>query len=130
MQSEPTTKDEFVKAARWVDKPDAWHEMAPGIRRRILSHSSLGMMALFRIEPGSVLPLHSHPHAQFGVFLEGGGEFKVGDSIWHMKSGDSYYVPPGVPHELNVGKNGLVVIDFFVPERQDYHGHIPEPEPD
>jgi quercetin dioxygenase-like cupin family protein len=88
------------------------------------------MMAHFRLDPASVLPLHSHPHAQFGVFLEGGGEFRVGDSVWRMKKGDSYYIPPGVPHELRVGGDGAVVVDFFVPERQDYHTQLQDPESD
>jgi len=130
MRTESTARDEFIRAARWADRPSAWQEMLPGVKRRVLSHSPLGMMAHFRLDPDSVLPLHSHPHAQFGVFLEGGGEFRVGDLVWKMKKGDSYYIPPGVPHELRVGGGGAVVVDFFVPERQDYHEQIPDPEPD
>jgi quercetin dioxygenase-like cupin family protein len=119
--------DEFAKASLWKEKPEAWHEVMKGVRRRILSHSPTGMMVLYRIEPGSVFPLHSHPHAQFGYFLEGGGSFKVGDSAWRMGPGDSYYVPPGTKHELRTGSKKSVVIDFFTPERSDYHGEtVPE----
>ena len=121
--------DEFLKAALWEDKPEAWREVMKGVRRRIVAHSTVGMMVLYRIEPKSVFPLHSHPHAQFGFFLEGGGDFRVGDSVWKMKKGDSYYVPPGVMHELKTGaKSQSVIIDFFTPERQEYHPETLAPD--
>ncbi len=86
-------------------------------------------MVLYRIDPKKVFPLHSHPHAQFGVFLEGGGEFRVGDSVWKMKKGDSYYIPPGVSHELRTNETEeSVIIDFFTPERQDYHSEAVTPD--
>jgi len=121
--------DEFLKAAFWEDKPEAWHEVMKGVRRRVLTHSPVGMMVLYRIEPKSVFPLHSHPHAQFGVFLEGAGELRVGDSVWKMKKGDSYYIPPGMMHELRIDPaQQSVIIDFFTPERQDFHAETLPPE--
>jgi len=128
MRRPQTSDDEFVKASLWNDRPEAWHEIMKGVKRRILSHSPSGMMVLYRIEPRSIFPLHSHPHAQFGYFLEGGGEFKVGDSLWKMKKGDSYYIPPGMPHELKTDSGRCVVVDFFTPERQDYHGETVPPD--
>ncbi len=129
MQPGPKSEDEFLKAAYWEDRPSSWHDPMPGVRRRILNHSPLGMMVLYRIDPEKVFPLHSHPHAQFGVFLEGGGEFRVGDSVWKMKKGDSYYIPPGVSHELRTSKTEeSVIIDFFTPERQDYHSEAVAPD--
>ena len=86
-------------------------------------------MVLYKIEPGRVFPLHSHPHAQFGVFLEGGGKFKIGDSARNMKEGDGYYIPPGVPHELVTDSGKLtVIVDFFTPERDDLLPECLEPE--
>jgi len=83
----------------WRDKPGAWHEILPGVRRRILSHSASGMMVLYKIAPGSVFPWHNHTHAQFGIFLEGGGDFKVGERMWKISKGDSYFIPQGLYHE-------------------------------
>jgi unsaturated pyranuronate lyase len=121
-------QDEFLQAALWEDKPEAWHEIMKGVNRRILTHSPTGMMVLYRIEPNSIFPLHSHPHSQFGVFLEGEGEFRVGKSLWKVKKGDSYYIPPGVQHELKtVGSHQSVIVDFFTPERQDYHSEALAP---
>ena len=77
------------------------------------------MMVLYKIDAGSEFQLHSHPHAQFGVFIEGIAMFKVGNETWRMKSGDTYFIPPGVMHELKTIEN-CVVVDFFTPEREDY----------
>ena len=107
--------------ALWHDKPGAWHEVMPGVKRRILNHSPSGMMVFYKIKPGSVFPWHNHPHAQFGIFLEGGGEFKVGETVWKISKGDSYFIPPGLHHELKTDrKHETVVIDFFTPVREDY----------
>ena len=84
-------------------------------------------MVLYRIEAGRVFPLHNHPHAQFGVFMQGSGVFKVGNETWYMKSGDTYFIPPGVMHEVKTTEN-CVIIDFFTPEREDYLAEALDPE--
>lgn len=84
-------------------------------------------MVMYKIEAERVFPLHDHPHAQFGVFLRGSGIFKVGDSSRKVKEGDTYFIPPGVPHELRTSEQSLVV-DFFTPEREDYALEALEPD--
>jgi len=118
----------YSEPALWSDKQEAWREVMPGVRRRILAHSATGMMVMYYIESRKVFPLHSHPHAQYGVFLQGGGVFKVGDREWAVKKGDAYYVPPGVLHELRTGDEPSVIIDFFTPPREDYLAEAPPPE--
>ena len=93
----------------WEEKGAAWHEVLPGVRRRILVQGEGLTFVMYRIEPGRSLPLHTHPHVQAGVFLEGGGEFRVGDETWTMKQGSSYLVASNVPHELRT--------DRYAPER-------------
>ncbi len=128
MQS-PKTKDEFLGSAYWEDKAEAWHEPMAGVKRRILSHSPVGMMVLYRIAPNIHFPLHSHPHAQFGFFVEGGGDFRVGESVWKMKKGDSYYIPPGTTHELTTADGAdTLIVDFFTPERGDFHEEVIPPD--
>jgi quercetin dioxygenase-like cupin family protein len=111
----------------WHDSETAWHEILPGVRRRILSHGAAAMLVLYRIEPGRVFPRHTHPHAQLGTFLEGGGTFQVGDSSWTVRAGDAYYIPPNVPHELRTdATRPSVVLDAFAPQREDF---LPEALP-
>jgi len=113
--------DPYSTASVWHDKQEAWHEIMPGVRRRIVNHSSAGMMVHYKIEPGKVFAWHNHPHAQFGVILEGGGVFRVGEAEWRARPGDGYFIPPGVFHELRTDEEKqCVLIDFFTPERDDY----------
>ena len=63
----------------WHEKDEAWHAILPGVQRRILAHGPSAMLVLYRIAPGSTFPKHTHPHAQYGTVLEGGGRFTVGD---------------------------------------------------
>ena len=119
--SNVSSHHEYATASLWHDKTMAWHEVVPGVRRRILSRSPAGMMVVCQVAPGSVFPPHTHPHAQFAVFLEGGGTFIVGEETWTVKAGDSYFIPPGVSHELKTYPDRKTVwIDFFTPEREDF----------
>ncbi len=113
----------------WHEKAGAWHEMLPGVQRRILAHGPSAMLVLYRIAPGSVFPKHTHPHAQYGTVLEGGGLFTVGDASWKMVRGDAYYVPPDVPHELHADSDrATVVLDVFAPERAEFRGEALPPD--
>jgi quercetin dioxygenase-like cupin family protein len=115
----------------WHDKESAWHEILPGVQRRILAHASSAMMVLYRIAPGRVFPRHTHPHAQYGTVLEGGGTFQVGDRSWPVRAGDAYYVPPEIPHEFRADPaTPSRILDVFAPERQDFLNEaVPPDEP-
>ncbi len=113
----------------WNDAPEAWHEVLPRVHRRILAHGPGVMLVLYRIAPGTVFPRHTHPHAQAGTFLEGGGTFAVGDALWEMRPGSAYYVPGGVPHELRTTPDGpSVVLDAFAPVREEFLGEARPPD--
>lgn len=118
----------YSKQKLWHDKESSWHEVMPGVRRRIVAYSLSGMMVLYRIAPKTVFPLHTHPHAQFGIFLEGGGTFRVGDSVWTVRKGDSYYIPPDVPHELVTSDQECLILDFFTPMREDMLAEAAKPD--
>ncbi len=113
----------------WNDRPEAWHEVLPGVHRRVLAHAPDVMMVLYRIEPGRHFPLHTHPHTQTGTVLEGGGEFHVGDQTWTLRPGSSYVVPGNVPHELFADpKQASVILDVFTPRREEILGEALAPD--
>lgn len=113
--------DSYGQPALWNDKRESWHEIMPGVRRRIATHSPTGMIVYYEIKPGTIFPRHDHPHAQFGFVIQGQGNFKVGDRKWSLKKGDGYFIPPGLSHELQTsGSEIFVVVDFFTPERADF----------
>lgn len=105
----------------WDDSPEAWHEIQPGVQRRILAHAPGVMLVLYRIAPGSRFAMHTHPHVQSGTVLAGGGKFEVGGQVWTLKVGSSYTVPGNVPHELTTDPGGpTVVLDVFTPRREEF----------
>ncbi len=117
------------KMPLWDDRPEAWHEVMPGVRRRILTAGGGVMMVLYRIAPNTTFPRHHHPHAQSGTVLSGGGRFRVGDAVWEIRAGSSYFVPSEVPHELVTGPHDdTVVLDVFSPEREDFRDEVLAPD--
>ncbi len=105
----------------WRDRAETWHEILPGVRRRILARAAEAMLVLYRIEPDRVFPMHTHRHSQFGTVLEGGGTFTVGGRSWTVGPGDAYCIPPEVRHELKTDPRApSVILDVFVPEREDF----------
>jgi quercetin dioxygenase-like cupin family protein len=107
--------------ALWNDRSEAWHEILPGVKRRILTHGDGVMLVLYEIAPSTTFPMHTHPHVQAGTFLEGGGTFRVGADTYRVRKGSSYSIPGNVPHELVTDPGGTSqVLDVFVPERNDF----------
>lgn len=79
------------------------------------------LMAVWvRIEPDRELPLHQHPHEQIGVLIEGELTLTVGDESRQLQPGDSWSIPPDVPHRGVAGPGGCLAVDMFAPPRDDY----------
>jgi quercetin dioxygenase-like cupin family protein len=115
------TENDYNAPGFWSDKAEAWHDFMPGVRRRILVNNSGATCALYRLSAGSVVPLHSHPQAQYGVCLDGAGVFTIGEKSWNLKKGDSYYIPPSVTHGLKIdASKNTELVEFFTPIRRDF----------
>lgn len=71
------------------------------------------------LQPGTVLPRHSHPHEQITYVIAGRFEFTVGDQTTVLGPGMTALIPGGVVHG---GKTltACHVIDVFTPIREDY----------
>jgi quercetin dioxygenase-like cupin family protein len=51
------------------------------------------------ISPGATVARHTHPGIEVGYIIEGEGDFFVaGEPAKHLKPGDSFVNPAGVPH--------------------------------
>lgn len=115
----------------WEEKTEAWHEVLPGVQRRILAHDPGVMMVLYRIAPGSRFAMHTHPHVQSGTVLQGGGKFEVGGKVWTLRVGSSYTVPSGIPHELLADPGApTVILDVFTPRREEFLSEAVRPDRD
>ena len=71
-------------------------------------------------EPQSQLSVHTHPHEQIGICIEGEAIFTVDGKDYLVKKGDVYHIPPNVPHgERNEAEVRTVLFDCFAPVRED-----------
>lgn len=113
----------------WNDHPEAWHEILPGVRRRILAAGPEMTFVLYEIAPDTRFPRHTHPHVQAGTFVKGGGRFEVGNETWILRAGSSYLIPSEVPHELLTDPGTVsIVMDVFVPARADFASEVTAPD--
>jgi quercetin dioxygenase-like cupin family protein len=96
-----------------------WQQMAPGVRRKIMTYDEKIMMVRVEFETGGVGTLHQHYHVQVtnvesGVFeIEINGEKKV------LNAGDVFHVPSNLIHGAVCIEAG-VLIDVFTPMREDF----------
>ena len=104
-------------------------EMLSGVARKTLAVGERMLMAEFSLEGGSVVPIHQHPHEQLGYVISGIQRLTVGEKVFLVEAGDSYYIPGGTPHGSEAITDS-VALDAFSPPREDYipAQHCPERE--
>jgi quercetin dioxygenase-like cupin family protein len=95
-------------------------ELAAGVSGRPLFGAG-AMLNLIRFEPGATVPLHSHPHEQLGIVLEGMQALVVDGVAHEFGPLEAYALPGGVEHSAYCGPEGALVLDVFAPVREDYH---------
>jgi quercetin dioxygenase-like cupin family protein len=76
--------------------------------------------AVVELDPGAVVPEHSHEHEQLGIVLDGSVSFRIEDETRELRTGGTWRIPPNAPHEVHAGPEGAVVIDVFAPARDDW----------
>ena len=105
-------------------------EILPGCRTRIPFGKNL-MLSYLEMDEGAEVPLHSHPHEQGGILLEGRLELTIGDETREVIPGSLFIIPPNVPHRARSVGGRAVVLDVFSPVREDYakmyNKYIPRP---
>jgi quercetin dioxygenase-like cupin family protein len=76
--------------------------------------------AIVELDPGAVVPEHSHEHEQLGMVITGSVRFRVGDETRELGPGGTWQIEPNAPHEVHAGGDGAVVLDVFAPARDDW----------
>lgn len=105
-----------------------WHQwenveektVIPGYHGRFV-HSKNMTFALWRVDAGSPVPEHSHPHEQMTEVLEGELEFTIDGKTQIMKAGSIAIIPPHAVHSGRAITN-CRLFDVFYPLREDYLG--------
>ncbi len=98
-------------------------KVSEGIERRIVKTENLLLANVeFSDGPNSEPdPFHSHHHEQVSYIAEGevflfvGNEEKV-----HLKAGDHFAIPSGIPHAIQRLTKFVRIIDCFTPVREDF----------
>src|ERR671936_1807304 len=94
-------------------------ELAAGVTARPLFGAG-AMLNLIEFEPGATVPLHSHPHEQLGLVLQGMQALVVDGVSHELGPMEGYVLPGGVEHSAYCGPESAIVIAIFHPVRADY----------
>lgn len=114
-----------------IGRPDGGipRELAPGITTTVFAGDH-AMISVVRVAPGATGTLHDHPEEQWGHCLEGTGIRVQGGARVAIGPGDFWRTPGGMPHTVEAGPDGLLVMDIFAPPRAAYatpgHGFAAE----
>ena len=65
----------------------------------------------FELQPGLVIPRHSHA-AQWGLVIDGVMSLTIGEETRLLRRGDSYVIPAGVTHSA-VCSTKVIAVDLF-----------------
>lgn len=94
-------------------------EMLPGVVRRTLTAGDKMMLIEVTLDPGAVVPSHTHPHEQTGYVVSGRMRLQIAHEVQDLNPGDAYMIPGGVEHQATA-LEPLVIIDVFSPPREEY----------
>ena len=94
-------------------------QIFPGVQIRAPYGENL-MLSVVDFEAESEVTLHSHPHEQAGVMLEGHMELTIGDETRVLNPGEFYIIPPNTPHRAAAVGGPARALDVFSPIREDY----------
>lgn len=94
-------------------------QVDPGVKRKILASGGSLMSVEVQFQKGAIGAIHSHPHEQVSYVIKGSFEFELDGQKKVIKTGDSYYVNPGVAHGV-VALEDSIILDVFTPQREDF----------
>jgi quercetin dioxygenase-like cupin family protein len=94
-------------------------DLFPGVSLRTTAGDGL-MISIVSLEPGAVVPTHSHPHEQMGYLVSGRLEFTIGETTSILEPGSAWRIPPDVPHRVVALGGPALALDVFHPIREDY----------
>ena len=94
-------------------------QLVEGIELSTLVYGEKTLMGRFKIDKGSVLPAHSHPHEQTGFMISGKLRFDVDGEVKDVETGDSWCFPGGVEHSAEALEDSII-IEVFSPVREDF----------
>jgi quercetin dioxygenase-like cupin family protein len=109
-----------AKRVTWVRRPEVPpFSPAPGIQIQPVIGEAL-MTCWITMEPGAIVAEHSHMNEQLGVVVEGSVFITAAGETREMVVGDAYVVPSDLAHSGVAGAEGVLLVETFVPIREEY----------
>jgi quercetin dioxygenase-like cupin family protein len=94
-------------------------EIIEGVHIKTTVYGKSMLMTEVKLEKGTVIPAHKHPHEQTGYMISGNMDFLVNGAHHIAKPGDSWNIPGNIEHGATALEES-VVIEVFSPVREDY----------
>ncbi|MGI9345290.1 MAG: cupin domain-containing protein [Gammaproteobacteria bacterium] len=94
-------------------------DVSPGIKRQILGHNDELLLVKAIFESGAEGYVHEHYHSQVSYIESGVFDVTIDGVTKRQKAGDSYFIPPNVPHGALCIEAGSL-LDMFSPIREDF----------
>jgi quercetin dioxygenase-like cupin family protein len=70
------------------------------------------------INPNFTIARHTHPGIEIGYVVKGTGDIMIeGKPVLHLKAGQSYQIPAGVPHSAKAGRHGETIVVTYVVDK-------------
>jgi len=95
---------------------DSVFESELRVHSNLLTNGEHVQLLWSKFESDGNYPMHSHPHEQISVMLQGRMRLTVGEEVGEIGPGDMWYAPANVPHggEL-LGDDPVVFVDIYAP---------------
>jgi len=84
-------------------------------------HGARATLGLIELDPDTSVPEHNHENEQLGIVIEGSLRFRIGEETSDLLPGDMWCIPAHVPHTVEAGPEGAVLVEAFAPPRDDWH---------
>ena len=94
-------------------------ELVPGARTLTFWGDNM-LLSMVEIDADSEVPIHTHPHEQGGIVIEGEMEMGIAGEVKVLKPGDMYIIPGDVEHYAKCGAIPVKVLDIFSPVRTEF----------
>jgi quercetin dioxygenase-like cupin family protein len=100
-----------------------------GVPFDLLAIGERTMVTKMRFRAGMTARPHTHPHEQAGYVISGRYRQTIAGATHELRPGDSYAIPGGVEHAMEVLEDGEV-IDVFTPPRDESadRAHVSRPD--
>lgn len=99
----------------------------PGVTARVVQGTRI-TLSVVELPPGGLVPEHRHENEQIGVCITGSLTFRVGDEKRDIGPGGTWRILADIPHEVETGPDGAVVVEVFSPVRDDWDAIEPAPK--